>query len=53
MSRLAEALTELDDPPVAALVVFDANPAASVPDHARVPRASRARISSPSCSSSA
>ncbi len=32
MSRLGEALTELDDPPVAALVVFDANPAASDPD---------------------
>ena len=36
MSRLGEALMELDDPPVAALVVFDANPAASNPDHARV-----------------
>lgn len=36
MSRLGEALTQLDDPPVAALVVFDANPAASNPDHARV-----------------
>ena len=36
MSRLGEALTETDDPPVAALVVFDANPAASNPDHTRV-----------------
>jgi anaerobic selenocysteine-containing dehydrogenase len=38
MSRLAEALTEIDDPPVAALVVFDANPAAAVPDQLRVRR---------------
>ena len=36
MSRLGEALIETDDPPVAALVVFDANPAASNPDHTRV-----------------
>jgi anaerobic selenocysteine-containing dehydrogenase len=36
MSRLAEALTELDDPPVEALVVFDTNPAATVPDQNRV-----------------
>ena len=36
MSRLGEALTAYDDPPVAAMVVFDANPAASNPDHARV-----------------
>jgi anaerobic selenocysteine-containing dehydrogenase len=36
MSRLGEALLETDDPPVAALVVFDANPAASNPDHTRV-----------------
>jgi anaerobic selenocysteine-containing dehydrogenase len=36
MSRLGEALTETDDPRVAALVVFDANPAASNPDHTRV-----------------
>ena len=36
MSRLGEALTEFDDPPVAAMVVFDANPAASNPDHTRV-----------------
>jgi len=32
MSRLAEALTELDDPPITALAVFNANPAATVPD---------------------
>ena len=36
MSRLGEALTELDGPPVAALVVFDANPAASNPNQLRV-----------------
>ncbi len=36
MSRLGEALTDLDDPPVAALVVFDANPAASNPNQQRV-----------------
>lgn len=42
MSRLGEALTELDDPPVAALVVFDSNPAAVVPDQRRV-RAGLAR----------
>ena len=36
MSRLGEALLETDDPPVAALVVFDANPAASNPDLTRV-----------------
>ena len=32
-----------DDPPVAALVVFDANPAASNPDHTRVHAGPRAR----------
>lgn len=36
MSRLGEALTTLDDPPVRALVVFDANPAASNPNQLRV-----------------
>ncbi|HEY3612467.1 MAG TPA: molybdopterin-dependent oxidoreductase [Gaiellales bacterium] len=36
MSRLGEALLVTDDPPVAALVVFDANPAASNPDLTRV-----------------
>jgi anaerobic selenocysteine-containing dehydrogenase len=38
MSRLAEALTELSDPPVTSLVVFDANPAATVPDQTRLLR---------------
>ncbi len=38
MSRLAEALTETDDPPVAALVVFNSNPAATAPDQMRVRR---------------
>ncbi len=42
MSRLAEALTELDDPPIAALAVFNANPAATVPDANRA-RAGLAR----------
>jgi anaerobic selenocysteine-containing dehydrogenase len=36
MSRLGEALTALDDPPVTALVVFDANPAAAAPNQRRV-----------------
>jgi anaerobic selenocysteine-containing dehydrogenase len=36
MSRLGEALTEADGPPVSALVVFDANPAATAPDQLRV-----------------
>jgi anaerobic selenocysteine-containing dehydrogenase len=36
MSRLASALTELDDPPVAALVVYDSNPAATAPNQLRV-----------------
>jgi anaerobic selenocysteine-containing dehydrogenase len=38
MSRLGEVLTELDDPPIAAMVVFDANPAASNPNQLRVRR---------------
>jgi anaerobic selenocysteine-containing dehydrogenase len=38
MSRLGEALTELDDPPVAAMVVFNANPGASNPNQNRVRR---------------
>jgi anaerobic selenocysteine-containing dehydrogenase len=42
MSRLAEALTDLSDPPVMALVVFYANPAATAPDQRRV-RAGLAR----------
>lgn len=36
MSRLGEALTALDDPPVGAFVVFNANPAASNPNQLRV-----------------
>jgi anaerobic selenocysteine-containing dehydrogenase len=36
MSRLGEALTTYDDPPVRAMVVFDANPAASNPNQLRV-----------------
>ncbi|RFU37735.1 molybdopterin oxidoreductase family protein [Actinomadura logoneensis] len=36
MSRLAEGLLELDDPPVKALFVIAANPAASTPDQNRV-----------------
>jgi anaerobic selenocysteine-containing dehydrogenase len=36
MSRLGEALTELDDPPISALVVFDSNPGAVVPNQRRV-----------------
>jgi anaerobic selenocysteine-containing dehydrogenase len=36
MSRLAEALLEIDDPPIDALVVFNANPAASAPNQLRV-----------------
>jgi anaerobic selenocysteine-containing dehydrogenase len=38
MSRLGEALTEESDPPVAAMVVFNANPAASNPNQTRVRR---------------
>ncbi|TDC78883.1 molybdopterin oxidoreductase family protein [Micromonospora sp. KC606] len=38
MSRLADALTGAADPPVTALVVFDANPAATVPDQNRLRR---------------
>lgn len=36
MSLLGWALTELDDPPVKALVVYNSNPAAVAPDQARV-----------------
>jgi anaerobic selenocysteine-containing dehydrogenase len=36
MSRLGEALTQLDDPPVRSMVVFNANPAASNPNQLRV-----------------
>ena len=38
MSRLGEALTETADPPIAAMVVFNANPAASNPNQVRVRR---------------
>jgi anaerobic selenocysteine-containing dehydrogenase len=36
MSRLGRALTELDDPPVKALFVYNCNPAATMPDQQRV-----------------
>jgi anaerobic selenocysteine-containing dehydrogenase len=36
MSRLGEALLDLDDPPVGTLCVFNANPAATNPDQHRV-----------------
>lgn len=36
MSRLGEALTAIDDPPIKAMVVFNANPAASNPNQNRV-----------------
>jgi anaerobic selenocysteine-containing dehydrogenase len=36
MSRLAEVLTAALDPPVSALVVYNANPAATVPDQERL-----------------
>ncbi len=38
MSRLGHALTELDDPPVKAIVVYNSNPAAIAPDQQRVRR---------------
>ncbi|MGH3735610.1 MAG: molybdopterin-containing oxidoreductase family protein [Micromonosporaceae bacterium] len=38
MSRLAAVLTGEADPPVTSLVVFDANPAATAPDQARLRR---------------
>jgi anaerobic selenocysteine-containing dehydrogenase len=38
MTRLAEALTETDDPPVMAMVVYNSNPAAIAPDLNRVRR---------------
>lgn len=38
MIRLGEALLELDDPPVKALVVYNANPAATAPDQRAVLR---------------
>ncbi len=36
MSRLGEALTEIDDPPIKAIVVYNSNPAAVAPDLERV-----------------
>jgi anaerobic selenocysteine-containing dehydrogenase len=36
MSRLGEALTRIDDPPVKALVVYNSNPGAVAPDRANV-----------------
>ncbi|HEX6177170.1 MAG TPA: molybdopterin-dependent oxidoreductase, partial [Thermoanaerobaculia bacterium] len=36
MSRLGEALTEIDDPPVKALVVYNSNPASVAPDRVQV-----------------
>ncbi len=38
MARLGEALTELNDPPITAMVVFNANPGASNPNANRVRR---------------
>jgi anaerobic selenocysteine-containing dehydrogenase len=38
MSRIGHALTALDDPPVAAMVVFNTNPAASAPNQELVHR---------------
>jgi anaerobic selenocysteine-containing dehydrogenase len=38
MTRLGEALLELRDPPVSALLVYGSNPAASVPDQNKVRR---------------
>jgi anaerobic selenocysteine-containing dehydrogenase len=38
MTRLAEGLLEVDDPPVQALIVYASNPVASVPDQRRVVR---------------
>lgn len=38
MTQLAEALTEVDDPPVKAMIVYNSNPAAVCPDLNRVRR---------------
>lgn len=38
MSRLAEALNDIDDPPVKAIVVYNSNPGAVAPDRERVIR---------------
>lgn len=39
MTRLAETLLDVDDPPVRALVVYGSNPVASAPDQNRIRRA--------------
>jgi anaerobic selenocysteine-containing dehydrogenase len=36
MTRLGEALTEINDPPVRAMIVYDSNPAAIAPERSRV-----------------
>jgi anaerobic selenocysteine-containing dehydrogenase len=41
MSRLGEALTEIDDPPVKALIVYNSNPASVAPDRQTVLRGLR------------
>ena len=41
MTRLGEALTETNDPPVKALVVYDSNPASIAPDRLKVLRGLR------------
>lgn len=41
MSRLGEALTEIDDPPVRGLVVYNSNPGAVAPDREKVLRGLR------------
>jgi anaerobic selenocysteine-containing dehydrogenase len=41
MTRLGEALTETDDPPVKAMVVYNSNPASIAPDRERVLRGLR------------
>jgi anaerobic selenocysteine-containing dehydrogenase len=41
MTRLGEALTETDDPPVRAMIIYDTNPAAIAPDRERVLRGFR------------
>jgi anaerobic selenocysteine-containing dehydrogenase len=41
MSRLGEALTEIDNPPVKALVVYNSNPGAVAPDREKVVRGLR------------
>jgi anaerobic selenocysteine-containing dehydrogenase len=41
MSRLAEALLDINDPPVKAIVVYNSNPAAVAPDRERVLRGFR------------